>query len=79
MMKTTDFGNLYDPARIGELDWPDGRRILVEREVSASPVIVLEVRAQDASQVLLAKYDDMIEALAPDRADEPAWSRPGTR
>src|SRR2546428_4109770 len=42
MMQATDFGNLHDPAPLGELDGPDVRRILVEREVSASPVIVLE-------------------------------------
>ena len=49
MKQATDFWNLHDPARLGELDGPDVRRILVEREVSASPVIVLEVASQDAA------------------------------
>lgn len=49
MMQTTDFGNLHDPARPGELDGPDVRRILVEREMSASPVIVVEIAGQDAA------------------------------
>ncbi len=49
MMQATDFGNLHDPARVGELDGPGVRRILVEREMSASPVIVLEVAGQDAA------------------------------
>src|SRR5205823_10736434 len=40
VMRATDFGNLHDPARLGELDGPDVRRILVEREMRASPVIV---------------------------------------
>src|SRR5437660_8610671 len=40
VMQATDFGNLHDPARLGELDGPEVRRILVEREMSASPVIV---------------------------------------
>ena len=70
-MQATDFGNLHDPARLGELDGPDVRRILVEREMRASPVIVGEVSGQDPAQVPFAKDDDMIETLAPDRADEP--------
>jgi len=49
MMQATDFGNLHDPALVGELDGPGVRRILVEREMSASPVIVLEVANQDAA------------------------------
>jgi hypothetical protein len=42
MMQTTDFGNLHDPARLRGLDGPDVRRILVEREMSAGPVIVVK-------------------------------------
>ncbi len=37
----------------------------------ASPVIVREVRGQDASQMPLAENDSMVEALASHRADEP--------
>jgi hypothetical protein len=51
MMQATDFENLHDPARVGELDGPDVRRILVEREMRARPVIVGEVAGQDAAQV----------------------------
>ena len=47
MMQATDFGNLHDPARLGELDGPDVRHIFVERVMSATPVIVLEVAGQD--------------------------------
>src|SRR5882724_8739003 len=71
VMQATDFGNFHDPARLGELDGPDVRRILVEREMRASPVIVREVRGQDASQMPLAENDSMVEALASHRADEP--------
>ena len=38
--------------------------------MSASPVIVREVRGEEASQVPLAENDDVIQAFAPDRADE---------
>ena len=40
MMQTADFRNLYDRAHLRPLDWPPIRRILLEREVSACPVIV---------------------------------------
>src|SRR2546430_8516951 len=71
MMQATDFGNLHDPARLGELDGPDVRRMLVEREVRASPMIAGEVAGQDAAQVAFAENQNVIQTLAPDRADEP--------
>src|SRR5262245_16388225 len=36
-----------------------------------SPVIVREIRGQDAPQVPLAENDDMVQALASHRTDEP--------
>src|SRR2546427_9686764 len=68
VMQATAFGNLHDPARLGELDGPEVRRILVEREVRAGLVIVGEVPGQDAAQVSFAKDENMIQALAPDRS-----------
>src|SRR6266540_2420600 len=70
VMQATDFGNLHDPARLGELDGPAVRRILVEREMRASPMIVAEVAGQDAAQVPLTEDEHMIQTLAPDRSDE---------
>jgi len=57
--------------RLRGRDEPEVGGVRVEREVGARPVRVPEVRGQDASQVVLAENDDMIEALAPHRADEP--------
>ena len=71
VMQATDFGNLHDPARLGELDGPEVRGILVEREMRASPVIVGEVAGQNAAQVAFAENQNVIQTLAPDRADEP--------
>ena len=68
-MQATDFANRDDHAALRRLDRASAGCILVEREVSASPVIVLEVRAQDASQVPLAENDDMVQTLPPDRAE----------
>src|SRR5437899_4957117 len=71
VMEATDFGNLHDPARLGELDGPDVRRILVEREMRASPVVVGEVAGQDAAQMAFAENQNVVQTLAPDRADQP--------
>src|SRR4029453_13308837 len=60
VMQATDFGNLHDPVRLGALDGPDVRRILVEREMRASPVIVGEVAGQDAAQVAFAENQNVI-------------------
>jgi hypothetical protein len=66
MVQTADFGNLQDPARLGELNGPDVGRILVEREVRANLVIVREVPRQDAAQMSFAEDENMIQTLAPD-------------
>jgi len=61
MMQATDFRNLHDPARLGELNGPGVRRILVERQMRASPVIVREVAAQGAAQVPFAEDENVIQ------------------
>jgi hypothetical protein len=71
MVQATDFANRDDPTECGPLNRSPVRCILVEREVSARPVVVREVAGQGMAQVAFAKDDDMIETLAPDRADEP--------
>ncbi len=38
--------------------------------MSAGLVVVGEVRGQDTAQVPLAENDDMVQTLAPDRADD---------
>ena len=52
------------------LGYVDVRRILVEREMCASPVIVEEVAGQDAAQVAFAENENMVQTLAPNRTDE---------
>jgi len=80
-MQATDFGKFHDPARLGKLDGPDVRRVLVEREMCASPVVVGEVTGQDAAQVAFAENQNVIQTLAADRADEPLGERilPGAK
>ena len=42
-----------------------------KRAVGPGVVVVIEVARQDASEVGLVEHDDMIQTLAPDRADQP--------
>ena len=55
MVQATDFGDGNDPAEVPPLNWPAVGRILVEREVSARPVVVREVAGEGAAQVPFAK------------------------
>jgi len=71
MVQAANFWTPYDLAGQGVLDGPDVGGVLVEREVRASPMIVADVAGQDATQVSLPEDEDMIQALAPDRADAP--------
>ena len=75
MVEATDFAKRHDPAGSWPFDGPPVGRVLVEREMRSGAVIVREVRGQDATQVAFAQNDDMIEALPPDRADEPFHER----
>src|SRR5919106_2897759 len=75
MVESADFRELYDLARRGELDRPEVWSILVEREMGTRPVVVGEVPGEEAVEVSLAEHEDMIQALAPDRADEPLAER----
>jgi len=66
VMQATDFGNREDRAERWRLDRPSIGSVLLEREVSAGPMIVREVPREDSSKVTLAENDDMVQALAPD-------------
>jgi hypothetical protein len=56
-MQATNFTNREDRAERWRLDAPSIRSVLLEREVSAGPVIV---RREDSSKVTLAENDDMV-------------------
>src|SRR3989454_2743115 len=71
MVEATDLANRDALAEFGPLNWAAVGRILVEREVSARPVVVREVAGESAAQVPFAEDEDVIQTLAPDRADEP--------
>ena len=75
MVEAPDFAKRHDPAGRWPFDRPPVGRVLVEREMRSGAVIVREVRGQDATQVAFAQNHDMIEALTPDRTDEPFHER----
>ena len=69
VMQATDFGDRDDRAEFGLLDSPSVGCVLVERQVSAGPMIVRKVRGQDTSQMSLGENNDMVQALASHRAN----------
>jgi hypothetical protein len=52
------------------LDRPTARRILVQGQMCSAFVVVTGVGRKDPAQMCLAEYDDVIEALPADRADQ---------
>ena len=55
----------------GALNRANGRRIVVQRPMRSDVVIVGCVRSQDPSQMGLTQNNDMIQALAANRSDQP--------
>jgi hypothetical protein len=72
-VQAADFRKLHDLACHSELDRPEVRCILGQREIGARPVIVREVAGEDAAE--MSQDEHVIQALAPDRADEPLGER----
>src|SRR6476661_8113871 len=47
------------------------RRVLVDRKVRASRVIVGRVRSQQMAEMPLAEHDNVVKTFPPDRTDRP--------
>jgi hypothetical protein len=75
VVQAADLWQLRDLSRPGELNGPELGCILVEREVRATLMIILEVAGQDAAQVRLAENENVIQTLAPDRTDQALGER----
>lgn len=70
MLESADIRKLDD---VPELWWMDGTRIWtvhVQRSVHTPAMVVLKLAGQDALQMALVRYDDVVEALSPDGADQ---------
>jgi len=70
MMQAADFGKLYDLARRGKLDGPQGGGVLAEGEMCSRLMIIGDVASEDAVEVTLAKDENVMQTLAPDRTDQ---------
>lgn len=79
MMETADLREGDDPAPIWTLNHAAVRRIASQGQVAAGAVVVCPVGPKDPAQVLRVEHDDVIEAVAPDRADDAfgLWILPG--
>ena len=53
------------------LDAAGYRRILIQGKMRPGLIVVIRVRSKQMPKMLLAKYDDMVKAVASDRADQP--------
>lgn len=58
------------PATVRRLDIAGDRRVVSQRQVRASVMIVVEVIGEDPSEAALTENDAMIKALATDRSDQ---------
>ena len=65
-MEPADLRYRSDLAVLGQLYVPGLGRILGERQVGASAVVVLEVAGQNSVKVPLVEHDDVVGALPAD-------------
>jgi hypothetical protein len=68
-MEPPEDRNRCDAAAL--LSPPELWSILAQRRMGPERVVVQSVGLENAAQVRLAEHDQVIEAFAPDRADEP--------
>ena len=70
MMQPADVWNRDHLATIRWLHLACNRRVVVQRQVRAGVMIIVEVIGEDPLQVALVEHDEVVEALAADRADD---------
>src|SRR5271157_4718858 len=70
MMESADLRKFHHLSEFRRLYSPRERSILVERQVSARPLVVFEIQLQDATQASFIQDDDVVQALAANRADQ---------
>ena len=71
MVQTADLGERDDKACFGWLDRPRLGAVFPGTQVSPRIRVVAEVLAEHAPEVLLVHDHNVVEALAPYRADQP--------
>jgi len=71
MMQTADLGDGRHSSPPRRLDDARERSVVVQSVMRPRIVVIIEVTGQTAFEVGFVEDDDMIEALPPDRADQP--------
>ncbi len=69
-MQTTQMGKGEDVSLTGLLDAPSLWALLFQGEMGSRRVVVGKIGTEEAFQVAVVQDDDVIETLAPDRADQ---------
>jgi len=70
MMQPADQRNREHPATIRWFNVMCDRRVVIQRQVRASVMVVVGVIDEDLSEAALVENDAMIKALATDRFDQ---------
>ena len=68
-MQATDFWDGDDSSDAAMLNRAGVGAILIEREMCAGSVVVVDIRGQDAAQMALVEDHDVIQTLAANRTD----------
>ena len=71
MVQAADLGDREDPPLLWPLHPSRLRRILLQAQVGSAAVVVGEVVCEQTVQVGLVEHDDMVQAFAPNRPDQP--------
>jgi hypothetical protein len=80
-METTDFRDRDDWSGRYSAGWTMIRRVFLEAEMRSGPMVVPDVRGEDAPKMRLVDDDDVVETLASDGSDQAFYERilPRTR
>ena len=70
MVQSSDFGHLHDMTHGWPLEGSGVRCVLAQRQVSPGLVVVRRVRRQNATERVLAKNDDVVQALMTEGSDK---------
>ena len=71
MVQTAHLGERDDLAILRTLHWSWFRGIFVQAQMGPTQVVVGKVGFEQAVQVSFIEHDDVVQALAADRADQP--------
>ena len=69
VVESTDLFEFEDSPFTGKLDRSPIRRVLTQGKVRSHSVVIIYILDQDSLQVSGPKYDDMVQALTPDGAN----------